>query len=87
MTSNLNPITSVRVFDIIFRLNLPSTHARLEKLELDHTMGDVRHIKRVTSVERDLNTGMYTFHVQEKFPQPWRTFKGAETFGYFKEWL
>ena len=73
--------------DRLFPLDSNFKHADPKKLDLVPTAGDIRSIKRISKVERDLESGYYTYWLEEKFPEPWKTFKGAETFGYFKEWL
>ena len=86
IASFLNPIKSVRFMDYIFPLERSQFDSSTCERKFGPFFGDPRRIKRITSVEHDVENKMWTYHIEERFPQRSGNFKGEETFGYFKEW-
>ena len=86
MPTSINPIVSVRVMDHIFSLDSSFKNSLIPYENFKPLFGDIKSFKRTTRVTQDTNTGIFTFFIEERFPEKWKIFKGEETFGYFKEW-
>ena len=86
MPSNINPIHTIRFMDYLFPLDSNFKSLTIKPSNFQPIWGDLRYIKRISSIQRDLNMGTWTYFLEEKFPQKPKLFRGEEQFGYFKEW-
>ena len=86
MTTDINPLVNVRVVDHVFPLDSTCLLNSQQKPEIQFVFGDLRTIKRIRKVEHDQERGTWGYFLEEKFPEKEPIFKGAGTFGYFKEW-
>ena len=86
MSSNINPLKSVRVLDHLFPLDVSFKDTADDISDYKKYCGDLRTIKRITRVEHDLKSKLWIYNIEEKYPQNEKFFKGEGTFKYFIKW-
>jgi hypothetical protein len=85
--SNINPIHSIRVMDYIFPLDSSFLNTKAKDRKKFSPFGDLRTIKRITICEKDLKSGTWCYHLEEKNLEREKIYKGIATYKYFIEWL
>jgi hypothetical protein len=85
--SNINPIHSIRVMDYIFPLDSSFLNTKAKDRKKFSPFGDLRTIKRITTCEKDIKSGTWCYHLEEKNLEREKIYKGIATYKYFIEWL
>ena len=86
MTSDLNPIHSVRFMDYVFPLDTSFLLSDNKHRKEHFVFGDPRTFKRIKKMTVDKNTKEETRVIEEKFIDTACPNKGIETFPYFIMW-
>lgn len=78
---------SIRVMDYIFPLDSSFLNSKAKDRKKFPPFGDLRTIKRITTCEKDLKSGTWCYHLEEKNFEREKIYKGIATYKYFIEWL